>query len=120
MRGILLLSLLLLSTTDLAWSGTNDAEDCCLSVTNLIIPRHIVCAYRRLSPENGCRLPAVVFTTQKGYQLCAPPDRLWVKRLIKRLDKNNSQPQLQLVLGTGRDEERIRPSGWKYLIQQPV
>ncbi|XP_043833571.1 C-C motif chemokine 19 [Dromiciops gliroides] len=91
MRPVLLLSLLLLCTTDLARSGTNDAEDCCLSVTKLIIPRHIVCSYRRLSPENGCRLSAVVFTTQKGHQLCAPPDRLWVKRLIKRLDKNDSQ-----------------------------
>ncbi|XP_036595199.1 C-C motif chemokine 19 [Trichosurus vulpecula] len=91
MRPLLLLSLLLLCTIDLAWSGTNDAEDCCLSVTNLVIPRHIVCTYRRLNPENGCRVPAVVFTTQRGHQLCAPPDRPWVKRLTKRLDRHNFQ-----------------------------
>ncbi|XP_007498911.1 C-C motif chemokine 19 [Monodelphis domestica] len=91
MSPFLLLSLLLLSSTYPAWSGTNDAEDCCLSVTKSVIPRHIVCAYRRLTPENGCRLPAVVFTTLKGHQLCAPPDQHWVKRLIKRLDKNSSQ-----------------------------
>ncbi|XP_072462694.1 C-C motif chemokine 19 [Notamacropus eugenii] len=91
MQPLLLVSLLLLCTINLAWGGTNDAEDCCLSVTNLIIPRHIVCAYRRLNPENGCGLPAVVFTTQKGHQLCAPPDRFWVKRLIKRLERNNPQ-----------------------------
>ncbi|KAM9097454.1 C-C motif chemokine 19 [Sarcophilus harrisii] len=92
MRPLLLLSLLLLCLADPAWSGTNDAEDCCLSVTKLIIPRHIVCAYRRLSPENGCRLSAVVFTTQKGHQLCAPPNRPWVKRLIKKLDNPQYNP----------------------------
>lgn len=41
--------------------GANDAEDCCLSVTQRPIPGNIVKAFRYLLNEDGCRVPAVVW-----------------------------------------------------------
>lgn len=71
--------------------GANDAEDCCLSVTQRPIPGNIVKAFRYLLNEDGCRVPAVVFTTLRGYQLCAPPDQPWVDRIIRRLKKSSAK-----------------------------
>ncbi|XP_012370349.1 C-C motif chemokine 19 [Octodon degus] len=71
-----------------ALGGANDAEDCCLSVTHRPIPGNIVKAFRYLLIKDGCRVPAVVFTTLRDYQLCAPPDQPWVDRIIRRLKKS--------------------------------
>lgn len=43
-----------------ALGGANDAEDCCLSVTQRPIPGNIVKAFRYLLMKDGCRVPAVV------------------------------------------------------------
>lgn len=43
-----------------ALGGANDAEDCCLSVTQRPIPGNIVKAFRHLLIQDGCRVPAVV------------------------------------------------------------
>ncbi|XP_028917492.1 C-C motif chemokine 19 [Ornithorhynchus anatinus] len=85
------LLLLLLCTAPWALGGTNDAVDCCLSVTPHPVPRHIVRAYRRLGPHDGCTLSATVFTTVKGQQLCAPVNVPWVRGLIRRLERLCSQ-----------------------------
>ncbi|XP_040595687.1 C-C motif chemokine 19 isoform X1 [Mesocricetus auratus] len=74
-----------------ALGGANDAEDCCLSVTQRPIPGNIVKAFRYLLIKDGCRVPAVVFTTLRGYQLCAPPDQPWVERIIRRLKKSSAK-----------------------------
>ncbi|XP_006143211.1 C-C motif chemokine 19 [Tupaia chinensis] len=74
-----------------AVGGANDAEDCCLSVTQLPIPGHIVRAFRYLLIKDGCRVPAVVFTTLRDRQLCAPLNQPWVNRIIRRLQKNSSK-----------------------------
>ncbi|XP_012511630.1 PREDICTED: C-C motif chemokine 19 [Propithecus coquereli] len=88
MGPLLALSLLALCTYPApALGGANDAEDCCLSVTQRPIPGYIVRAFRYLLIKDGCRVPAVVFTTMRGYQLCAPPDQPWVDRIIRRLKK---------------------------------
>uniref|UniRef100_A0A671EA75 C-C motif chemokine n=1 Tax=Rhinolophus ferrumequinum TaxID=59479 RepID=A0A671EA75_RHIFE len=87
---VLALSLLILWTSS-ALSGDNDAEDCCLSVTTRPIPLIIVRSFRYLLREHGCRVPAVVFTTLRGYQLCAPPNQPWVNRIIWRLLKNSAK-----------------------------
>uniref|UniRef100_A0A673URJ3 C-C motif chemokine n=1 Tax=Suricata suricatta TaxID=37032 RepID=A0A673URJ3_SURSU len=84
---LLALSLLILWTSP-ALGGANDAEDCCLSVTQRPIPGNIVRAFRYLLIKDGCRVPAVVFTTLRGHQLCAPPDQPWVDRIIRRLQRN--------------------------------
>ncbi|XP_006898610.1 PREDICTED: c-C motif chemokine 19 [Elephantulus edwardii] len=83
---LLALSLLVLWTSPVL-GGANDAEDCCLSVTQRPIPRTIVRSFRYLLLKDGCRVPAVVFTTLRGHQLCAPPDQPWVERLIRRLQR---------------------------------
>ncbi|KAM9642233.1 C-C motif chemokine 19 [Trichechus inunguis] len=83
---LLALSLLVLWTSP-ALGGTNDAEDCCLSVTQRPIPGNIVRAFRYLLLKDGCRVPAVVFTTLRGHELCAPPDQPWVDRIIRRLHR---------------------------------
>ncbi|KAM6170081.1 C-C motif chemokine 19 [Rhynchocyon petersi] len=83
---LLALSLLALWTSP-ALGDANDAEDCCLSVTNRTIPGILVRDFRYIHIRDGCRLPAVVFTTLRGHQLCAPPDQPWVKRIIKRLQR---------------------------------
>uniref|UniRef100_A0A452TJG9 C-C motif chemokine n=1 Tax=Ursus maritimus TaxID=29073 RepID=A0A452TJG9_URSMA len=87
---LLALSLLSLWTSP-ALGGANDAEDCCLSVTQRPIPGNIVRAFRYLLIKDGCRVPAVVFTTLRGHQLCAPPDQPWVDRIIRRLQKNSAK-----------------------------
>ncbi|KAI5767011.1 CCL19 [Gulo gulo luscus] len=87
---LLTLSLLALCTSS-ALGGANDAEDCCLSVTQRPIPGNIIRAFRYLLIKDGCRVPAVVFTTLRGHQLCAPPDQPWVDRIIRRLQKNSAK-----------------------------
>ncbi|XP_004747517.1 C-C motif chemokine 19 isoform X1 [Mustela nigripes] len=87
---LLTLSLLALCTSP-ALGGANDAEDCCLSVTQRPIPGNIIRAFRYLLIKDGCRVPAVVFTTLRGHQLCAPPDQPWVDRIIRRLQKNSAK-----------------------------
>ncbi|XP_040337503.1 C-C motif chemokine 19 [Herpailurus yagouaroundi] len=87
---LLTLSLLILWTSP-ALGGANDAEDCCLSVTQRPIPGNIVRAFHYLLIQDGCRVPAVVFTTLRGHQLCAPPDQPWVDRIIRRLQKNTAK-----------------------------
>ncbi|XP_068409617.1 C-C motif chemokine 19 isoform X2 [Eschrichtius robustus] len=94
---LLALSLLILWTSPApALGDANDAEDCCLSVAQRPIPGFLVRAYRYLLISNGCRVPAVVFTTLRGHQLCAPPDQPWVGRIIRRLQKNSAKASLAL------------------------
>ncbi|XP_006060498.1 C-C motif chemokine 19 isoform X1 [Bubalus bubalis] len=90
-------SLYLDTNPTLALGGANDAEDCCLSVTQRPIPVFLVRAYRYLLLKDGCRLPAVVFTTQRGHELCAPPDQPWVGRIIRRLKKNSARRSVPAV-----------------------
>uniref|UniRef100_A0A8I6A271 C-C motif chemokine n=1 Tax=Rattus norvegicus TaxID=10116 RepID=A0A8I6A271_RAT len=95
---LLAFSLLVLWTFSApALGGANDAEDCCLSVTQRPIPGNIVKAFRYLLIQDGCRVPAVVFTTLRGYQLCAPLDQPWVERIIRRLKKSSSKASLILL-----------------------
>ncbi|XP_066110802.1 C-C motif chemokine 19 [Saccopteryx bilineata] len=91
---LLAISLLILWTSP-AQGGANDAEDCCLSVTLHPIPRNIVRSFRFLFVKDGCRMPAVVFTTLRGRQLCAPPDQPWVDRIIRRLQRNSTKSKHQ-------------------------
>ncbi|KAL2781724.1 C-C motif chemokine 19 precursor [Daubentonia madagascariensis] len=95
MAPLLALSLLALWTSPApALGGANDAEDCCLSVTQRPIPGNVVRAFRYLLIKDGCRVPAVVFTTMRGHQLCAPPDQPWVDRIIRRLKKISAKSKL--------------------------
>ncbi|XP_057578081.1 C-C motif chemokine 19 isoform X1 [Hippopotamus amphibius kiboko] len=92
---LLAFSLLTLWTSP-ALGDANDAEDCCLSVAQRPIPGYLVRAYRYLLLKDGCRVPAVVFTTMRGHQLCSPPDQPWVGRIIRRLQRNSAKASLAL------------------------
>ncbi|XP_072113640.1 C-C motif chemokine 19-like [Mobula birostris] len=70
--------------------GDDAASDCCLDVSNKVIPRWIVAGYKVQSEAWGCRIPAVVFTTVKDRKLCAPRTAHWVKRLMKWCNKVHS------------------------------
>ncbi|XP_054439199.1 C-C motif chemokine 19-like [Pteronotus mesoamericanus] len=89
-----LIGLLILWTSP-AQGGANDAEDCCLSVNQRPIPGNKVRSFRYLLYKDGCRVPAVVFTTLRGHQLCAPPDQAWVQRIVWRLQRNAAKNKLR-------------------------
>uniref|UniRef100_G1QXY6 C-C motif chemokine ligand 19 n=1 Tax=Nomascus leucogenys TaxID=61853 RepID=G1QXY6_NOMLE len=83
---LLALSLLVLWTSPApTLSGTNDAED------QKPIPGYIVRNFHYLLIKDGCRVPAVVFTTLRGRQLCAPPDQPWVEHIIQRLQRTSAK-----------------------------
>ncbi|XP_006260785.1 C-C motif chemokine 19 [Alligator mississippiensis] len=82
----LLLPLLLLAVLGLHTQGSEPAADCCLKLGLKAIPNRIVKSYRIQTPESGCSVRAVVFTTYKDKNLCAPPDAPWVTDLMKKLD----------------------------------
>ncbi|XP_004473707.1 C-C motif chemokine 19 [Dasypus novemcinctus] len=87
---LLALSLLFLWTSP-ALGNANDAEDCCLTVTKRPIPGSIVRSFHYLLLKDGCRVSAVVFTTLRGHQICAPLDRPWALRIIRRLEKASAK-----------------------------
>ncbi|KAM4638819.1 C-C motif chemokine 19-like [Amazona ochrocephala] len=82
---LLCLSLLVLGCV-LDVHGGNNILDCCLGTKNTPIPRRIVKEYRLQLLQDGCDIPAAVFTTTKGKRLCAPPQAPWVLRLQEMLD----------------------------------
>ncbi|KAG1957977.1 C-C motif chemokine 19a.1 [Pimephales promelas] len=64
------------------------ALDCCLMVSYKSIPKHILLTYWKQFKGDGCPRDAVIFTTRRGRNLCAPPaaDVQWVKETINFLD----------------------------------
>ncbi|KAK7164090.1 hypothetical protein R3I94_002727 [Phoxinus phoxinus] len=64
------------------------ALDCCLMVSNISIPKHVLLTYRKQFKGDGCPRDAVIFITRRGRKLCAPPatEEKWVKETIKFLD----------------------------------
>ncbi|KAM9544500.1 C-C motif chemokine 19a.1 isoform 1-T2 [Salvelinus alpinus] len=61
--------------------------DCCLSVSQREIPRHVVIGYQPQVRGQGCSIGAVVFTTRRGLKLCAPTDPTWVTDLMNFMDR---------------------------------
>ncbi|XP_062476373.1 C-C motif chemokine 19 [Pezoporus occidentalis] len=82
---LLCLGLLVLGCT-LDVHGGNNVLDCCLGTKNTPIPLRIVKDYRLQLVQDGCDIPAAVFTTTKGKRLCAPPQAPWVLRLQEKLN----------------------------------
>ncbi|XP_036384087.1 C-C motif chemokine 19-like [Megalops cyprinoides] len=63
------------------------AMDCCLRVSYEEIPKHIVKRYTHQTRGYGCDISAVIFTTKRNRNLCAPPGVSWVADVISYLDK---------------------------------
>ncbi|XP_075043126.1 C-C motif chemokine 21-like [Mixophyes fleayi] len=73
-------------------SGANrNPSDCCLMTRDKEIPFKNVQCYFRQDLSTGCNIDAVVFRTRRNKNLCAPPNALWVKELIKRVDKHRKK-----------------------------
>ncbi|KAJ8005604.1 hypothetical protein DPEC_G00119660 [Dallia pectoralis] len=62
------------------------AMDCCLSVNNREIPRHLIKDYNIQVKGQGCSLDAVIFITKRDLKLCAPHDSDWVVRQTNHID----------------------------------
>ncbi|XP_053500692.1 C-C motif chemokine 19b [Ictalurus furcatus] len=90
-------ALLLLALLFVCWNSagaTDGAPDCCLMTVDKKIPQNLVESYYIQTLETGCRVPATVFVTKKGKQLCAPraTKNNWVKKLINKLNKTSRKP----------------------------
>ncbi|XP_051551904.1 C-C motif chemokine 3-like 1 [Myxocyprinus asiaticus] len=85
---VFLCALALILCSSPAEAQADLALDCCLTVSNQSIPKHILLSYHKQVKGDGCSRDAVVFRTRKGIFLCAPPvtEAKWVGQLIKFLD----------------------------------
>ncbi|XP_023694709.1 C-C motif chemokine 19-like [Paramormyrops kingsleyae] len=90
-----LIALLCLASVLCSYSEANAdaAVDCCLTTKNKEIPNRIVKSFKIQTVEGGCMISATVFTTKRGFKLCAPPahESHWVEKLIKKLQKKNGK-----------------------------
>ncbi|XP_040471686.1 C-C motif chemokine 17 [Falco naumanni] len=81
-RAALLLALLLTLSRHHAAAHFAPIE-CCFKYTQKAI-RHIQSFYETSS---DCSLPAVVVVAANGAEICADPQKLWVKRAMKNLPR---------------------------------
>ncbi|NXD81647.1 CCL4 protein, partial [Halcyon senegalensis] len=63
-----------------------DLPVCCLTYTQHKLPRKLILQYYRTSTT--CTLPAIVFITKKGRQVCANPKDSWVQSYLQNLKQN--------------------------------
>ncbi|XP_009811970.2 C-C motif chemokine 4 [Gavia stellata] len=63
-----------------------DFPICCLSYTHHKLPQKLILRYYRTS--TSCTLPAIVFITKKGRQVCANPSDTWVQSHLQNLKQN--------------------------------
>ncbi|XP_006115926.1 C-C motif chemokine 3-like [Pelodiscus sinensis] len=66
--------------------GVNTPTSCCFNYVAKPIPRALVVKYRHTSSK--CSMPAVIFTTKKGREVCSNPTATWVQELIKHVKQN--------------------------------
>ncbi|XP_072552057.1 C-C motif chemokine 4-like [Salminus brasiliensis] len=60
--------------------NSHGPEKCCFSYINAKIPVAIVERYETTSP--ACKMPAVIFHTERQLERCANPSEKWVQRLM--------------------------------------
>uniref|UniRef100_A0A8C8SC51 C-C motif chemokine n=1 Tax=Pelusios castaneus TaxID=367368 RepID=A0A8C8SC51_9SAUR len=65
---------------------TDIPTSCCFSYTARQIPQSMVRGYYETSSK--CSLPAIVFITKKGRNVCADPTDFWVGGYMKNLGLN--------------------------------
>nr|XP_019588035.1 PREDICTED: C-C motif chemokine 5 [Rhinolophus sinicus] len=64
----------------------SDTTPCCFAYISRTLPRAHLREYFYTSSK--CSLPAVVFITRKNRQVCANPDKKWVREYINSLEMN--------------------------------
>ncbi|XP_045550330.1 C-C motif chemokine 20 [Salmo salar] len=60
-------------------------KGCCQSYTGGEIPFGVIVGYTLQTPIEICRIPAIIFHTKKGKDLCADPSQSWVIQHVNRL-----------------------------------
>ncbi|KAM6296808.1 C-C motif chemokine 4-like [Aegotheles albertisi] len=80
--------LLIAASCSLTSSGPagSDLSSCCFSYTHHKLPRKLI--LRSYSTSTTCTLPAIVFITRRGRQVCANPSDTWVQQYLKKLKQN--------------------------------
>ncbi|NXK46786.1 CCL4 protein, partial [Chauna torquata] len=63
-----------------------DHPSCCFSYTSRKLPQRLVLRY--YSTSTSCSLPAVVFITKKGREVCANPSDAWVQSYLQNVKQN--------------------------------
>ncbi|NP_001281156.1 cholecystokinin precursor [Cynoglossus semilaevis] len=61
--------------------------DCCLSVKNKTITKHIITDYHQQSAGQGCSIEATILVTRRNKKLCVPADEPWVHMVMSHVDK---------------------------------
>ncbi|NXQ93205.1 CCL4 protein, partial [Sagittarius serpentarius] len=64
----------------------SDLPVCCFSYAHHKLPRRLILRY--YSTSTSCTLPAIVFITKKGRQVCANPSDPWVQSYLQNLKQN--------------------------------
>ncbi|NWU48224.1 CCL4 protein, partial [Dromas ardeola] len=64
----------------------SDLPICCFSYTQHKLPQRRILRY--YSTSTSCTLPAIVFITKKGRQVCANPSDTWVQSYLQNLKQN--------------------------------
>ncbi|NXX47303.1 CCL4 protein, partial [Tricholaema leucomelas] len=77
--------LLIAASCSQTFSGPagSDAPICCFFYTHHKLPRKLIGRY--YSTSTSCTLPAIVFITKKGRQVCANPNDAWVQGYLENL-----------------------------------
>ncbi|XP_066532133.1 C-C motif chemokine 4-like [Hoplias malabaricus] len=65
--------------------SSHEPEKCCFSHMNAKIPAILVERFETTSPS--CKMPGIIFHTNKQMERCADPAQPWVQRLM-RIVKN--------------------------------
>ncbi|XP_074779029.1 C-C motif chemokine 4-like [Athene noctua] len=64
----------------------SDLPICCFSYTHHKLPQKLILRY--YSTSTSCTLPAIVFITKKGRQVCANPSDTWVQSYLQKLKQS--------------------------------
>ncbi|XP_074701206.1 C-C motif chemokine 4-like [Strix aluco] len=64
----------------------SDLPICCFSYTHHKLPQKLILRY--YSTSTSCTLPAIVFITKKGRQVCANRGDTWVQSYLQKLKQN--------------------------------
>ncbi|XP_078539688.1 C-C motif chemokine 4-like [Lissotriton helveticus] len=67
-------------------TGADVPTSCCFSYASRKIPQSHVQDYFFTSSQ--CSMPAVIFITRRGRQVCADPENTWVQDYVNHLELN--------------------------------
>nr|AER13144.1 CC chemokine [Rachycentron canadum] len=61
-------------------------SDCCLSVKNQSVSKHVIGDYKHQVSGEGCSIDAMVLVGRRGRTLCVPADAPWVKEVLDHVN----------------------------------